>query len=243
MNTKKGKTMSATTTASKSKTTGGGIFRKLLEVQKKVDAVPKKGYNAFHKYHYATEADILTVKQTLNDHGLVVLPTTLEEETGFRDGGRSWARVTLLFKVIDVDSGEEIESRFTGYAEDNNDKAIYKATTGANKYFYLKFFGIATEDDPEREEAPHGKPNLIGGKAPARGTGKAAAPAGAQRNQALINANKILSLQKQYGLSNEDVLEIGGIESIRDLAEAGDSDALAQAYNRLSKHVQVLKAI
>ncbi len=231
--------MTASTTAGKTKTaTSGGIFRKLLAVQKTVDAIPKKGYNAFHKYHYATEADILTVKQTLNEHGLIVLPTTLEEETGFRDAGRSWARVTLLFRVFDVDSGEEIDARFTGYAEDSNDKAIYKATTGANKYFYLKFFGIATEDDPERDETPATKPSLA-----ARSQAKSPSGSGLQRNQALINANKILSLQKQAGLSNEEVLEIAGIESIRDLAEAGDSEALALAYNRLNKHVQMLQAI
>lgn len=232
--------MSASTSTAKSKQ-AGGLFKKLLEVQKKVDAIPKRGFNAFHKYHYATEADILTVKETLNEHGLIVLPTTLEEETGFRDGGRSWARVTLLFRVVDVDSGEEVEARFSGYSEDNNDKAIYKATTGANKYFYLKFFGIATEDDPERDESPQGKQNVL-----SKPTRKPAArtEAGAyQRNQALINANKILSLQKQYELSNEDVLEIGGIASIRDLAEAGDAEALGEAYNRLSNHVQVLKAI
>jgi hypothetical protein len=246
-----------------------GLYRKILAVQQAMDAVPKRGYNSYHKYHYATEADILTVKETLNANGLVVLPTTLHEETGFKPDGKSWASVTLLFRVIDVDSGEHIESQFTGYAEDNFDKAIYKATTGANKYFYLKFFGIATEDDPERDEAG----------APARGSAVSMPPVGSgrassaprtatrteaasstrvengrvaesttakevtqmQRNQALVNANKILVLQKQAALSNEEVLRLGEIESIRDLAEAGESEALAKAYLKLSKHVQLQK--
>lgn len=141
--------MSGSTT----KTKPHGLYAKILTVQKAIESVPKRGFNAFHKYHYATEADILTVKQTLNAHGLMVLPTTLEQSTGTKADGKNWASVTLLFRVIDAETGEAIDSQFTGYAEDAFDKAIYKATTGANKYFYLKFFGIATEDDPEREDS------------------------------------------------------------------------------------------
>lgn len=231
----------------------GNIFQKILEVQKKVDAVPKRGYNSFHKYHYATEADILTVKQTLNENGLVVLPTTLTEDTGFKPDGKSWARVTLLFKVIDTENGDSVESQFTGYAEDSNDKAIYKATTGANKYFYLKFFGIATEDDPERDDqAPQGrqpygqrgavkpmaKPAAPAASAQAKAGSEGNSNAGTQRNQALVNANKILALQKQYGLTNEEVLFYGEIDSIKDLAEEGNADLLAEAYMKLANHVR-----
>jgi hypothetical protein len=44
-----------------------------------------------------------------------------------------------------------------GYAEDTGgDKAIYKAMTGATKYFYMKVFGVATGDDPENEKAEKG---------------------------------------------------------------------------------------
>jgi hypothetical protein len=234
-----------------------GLYKKILEVQKHIDAVPKRGFNAFHKYHYATEADILTVKETLNANGLVVLPTTLKQETGFKPDGKSWASVTLLFRVIDTDNGEAIESQFTGYAEDNFDKAIYKATTGANKYFYLKFFGIATEDDPEREDtAPVGRGQYgnVGvkpfGAQPARQAAQPPATRSAeatsdlaQRNQALVNANKILALQKQYGLSNDEVLLYGEIDSIKTLAEEGNADVLADAYTKLANHVRLQKAI
>lgn len=231
-----------------------GIYNKILAVQKQIDAVPKRGFNAFHKYHYATEADILTVKETLNANGLVVLPTTLKEETGFKPDGKSWASVTLLFRVVDAETGDHIESQFTGYAEDNFDKAIYKATTGANKYFYLKFFGIATEDDPEREDAPHpggfqrnagtvkSMPGRYAGNGQTAAKPEKAAVDPAKRSQALGNANKILALQKQYGLSNEEVLRFGEISSIKDLAEDGQAEQLAAAYQRLSRHVQLQAA-
>lgn len=248
-------TKNSTTSASAAKGVTG-IYKKILEVQKKIDAVPKRGFNAFHKYHYATEADILTVKETLNANGLIVLPTTLKEDTGFKPDGKSWAAVTLLFRIVDVDTGESLESQFTGYAEDSFDKAIYKATTGANKYFYLKFFGIATEDDPEREDAtPAARSGYGNNTAPPIKTftanrAKPAVPRStepvtepAAKNKALVQANKILALQKQYGLSNEDVLLYGEIESIKTLAEEGKADLLANAYEKLADHVRLLKAI
>lgn len=252
-------TKSSTATANATSKGVTGIYKKILEVQKKIDAVPKRGFNAFHKYHYATEADILTVKETLNANGLIVLPTTIKEDTGFKPDGKSWAAVTLLFRIVDVDTGESLESQFTGYAEDSFDKAIYKATTGANKYFYLKFFGIATEDDPEREDAaPAGRPGYGGNAHPLKtftanrnkpaalnGSNKPVEPASepAQKNKALVQANKILALQKQAGLSNEEVLLYGEIDSIKTLAEEGKAEQLAQAYTKLADHVRLQTAI
>ncbi|WP_373533155.1 ERF family protein [Vampirovibrio sp.] len=249
-------------TIPKSATKAHGLYAKILAVQQAIDTVPKRGFNAFHKYHYATEADILTVKEAINSNHLVVLPTVLDQQTGIKPDGKSWASVTLLFRVVDVDSEEAIESQFTGYAEDNFDKAIYKAMTGANKYFYLKFFGIATEDDPEREDAPAPTTSVNRGQPPVRSlnapvasgsVGGSRMPESAdgealnkadnaadseKRNEALINANKILALQKQYGLSNEAVLRVGEMASIRELAEAGKSDELAAAYKKLLRYAQ-----
>ncbi|MCE3235760.1 MAG: hypothetical protein K0Q50_1940, partial [Vampirovibrio sp.] len=65
----------------------------------------------------------------------------------------------------------------------------------------------------------------------------------ALKNKALVQANKILALQKQYGLSNEEVLLHGEIESIKTLAEEGKVDLLAKAYEKLADHVRLLKAI
>lgn len=223
--------------------TNKNLYQKILAVQKEVDTVPKRGFNSFQKYHYATEADILTIKENLNKHGLVVLPTTESQETGFTPSGRSWARVTLLFRVVDVETGDSIESQFIGYSEDINDKAIYKATTGANKYFYLKFFGLATEDDPEREDIPNTRPqNRIQVK-PFAGTPEKKSPASDENNrtQALAQANKILALQKAHNLTIQEIQLYGGIDSIKELAEEGNAKKLSEAYTSLLQHVQNLQ--
>lgn len=224
------------------------IYKRILAVQKAVDFIPKRGRNDFHKYSYATEADILSVKAVLNDNGLIVLPTMVSQETGFTpviqhqngsvSGGKGWAKVTISFRLVDVETGECLESQFTGYSEDANDKAIYKATTGANKYFYLKTLGLATEDDPENEKAAPNNSSQRGAYPP-KVVGKPAAKPQAQeqketvakfeKNRALVAANKILALKKQYNLSDKEVLDIGCIESIKQLAAVGDYTALEQA--------------
>jgi hypothetical protein len=215
------------------------IYQKILAVQKLADSVPKRGYNNFHKYHYATEADILEIKKLLNEQGLIVVPSTESQETGFKPDGKSWARVSLRFRVINTEQpDEQVDALFSGYAEDSFDKAIYKATTGAHKYFYLKFFGVATEDDPEREEAQQQQSQQKQQKGGYQNPQKKRQQ-GQQKNMALVHANKILSLQKQYQLSNEDVLFYGEIDSIKDLANQGQAEVLAQAYLKLQNHVRV----
>jgi PDZ domain-containing secreted protein len=81
----------------------------------------------------------------------MVLSTLESEETGTIDN-RRYAKVLMDYTVVDAESGESVHSRMAGYAEDSNDKALYKAITGANKYFYLKFLGIPTNDDPEADD-------------------------------------------------------------------------------------------
>ncbi len=53
--------------------------------------------------------------------------------------------------LLDVDSGESHVSTAYGQGQDKGDKGVYKAATGAEKYFLLKTFLIATGDDAEKE--------------------------------------------------------------------------------------------
>src|SRR5882762_4650265 len=138
------------------------LYGKILEIQKKIQPVYKDGNNTFHKYRYVTEAALLEqVKPLLGEYGVIIVPTIATEESGFtppnKDGVcKTWAKVIMSFRIIDADpeptKENEIEATFVGYAEDTGDKAIYKAITGATKYFYMKFFCVATSDDPENEK-------------------------------------------------------------------------------------------
>lgn len=131
------------------------LYSKILEAQKALGYVAKNGKNTFNNYNYAMESDILgAVKKAANDVGLVIVTSALAEigETENAKNERMhWAKVTLLYKVVDAETGDMVEGQFEGYAQDKGDKSIYKATTGANKYFLMKFFGVATGDDPEND--------------------------------------------------------------------------------------------
>lgn len=138
---------------------GRALVEKLCAVMAEIKQIEKTGYNDHHKYHYATESDVVEVlRPKLAAHGIVILPS--QEEVNYRDVTREKGdkvRRTLMTQVKMSYLITDGESSFTVYAygqsEDGDDKGIYKAVTGATKYFHMKTFMIATGDDPERDSA------------------------------------------------------------------------------------------
>ncbi len=139
------------------------LVRKLANVMGAVERVAKNGVNQFHKYSYATEADITqAVRGEMATQGVMMIPTVESIE---------WAEVVtnsqkkerlctahFLFTLLDGDSDSKIEFRTIGQGQDAGDKGFYKAATGAVKYALLKLFLIPTGDDPENEKAESSKP-------------------------------------------------------------------------------------
>lgn len=127
------------------------LGKKILSVMDEVQSVEKDGFNAFHKYKYTSDAAIVSaIRQSLIKNGLVVLPSQIAcSQTG------DLTSLTVNYHVVDTESGESFDSAVVGYGQDKGDKGVYKAATGAEKYFLLKTFLIPTDDDPEKE---NGKP-------------------------------------------------------------------------------------
>jgi len=139
------------------------LLNKLHAVAGEVDYVVKNGHNDFQDYDYATEKDFLdTIRPLLEKQGIVVTASCDEcnssERTWLNAKGEQktemLTKVMMRFKVWDRESGEAVEAVFPGHGQDVGDKGVYKAMTGATKYFVAKFFLIATGDDPEKEKAP-----------------------------------------------------------------------------------------
>lgn len=132
------------------------VSAKLLKAIEQVGGtVPKTGWNNFSKYKYITESDINTVVlPALLNQGLL-LTTSLESVTETPAGPDSknrFATVHLVHTITDVDSAEVLTLKSAGVAADVLDKAIYKAYTGACKYFMMKLFLISGDDsDPEND--------------------------------------------------------------------------------------------
>lgn len=132
------------------------IYKKVRDVMQKVGWVEKRGENKFHKYKYATEADVTDkVRAACCEVGLVMIPTVKsisQREKQTREGHATITQVLMGYRVVDVDTGEGFEFEMAGEGMDSGDKSVFKAVTGAGKYADMKLFQIPTGDDPEADE-------------------------------------------------------------------------------------------
>ena len=133
------------------------IAKKFVEVMKDCSHVAKNGTNDFHRYKYATAADVLEkVNASLTKHGLasVVTPNLLsmQQVTTAKGNTEQLATVEVVVTLIDSESGETLTLKGLGSGQDAGDKSVAKAQTMALKYCYLNSLAIATSDDPEADQ-------------------------------------------------------------------------------------------
>lgn len=141
-----------------------GIATKIAKVMDEVKYIQKTGFNSFHKYKYATEADVNEkVREELAKLNVAMMPSVVRHEMRNhtnRNGATEYiTMVDMEFTFIDGDSGETITINMSGEGQDAGDKGIYKAISGAQKYALMKVFMIPTGDDPEADPIPDSKPS------------------------------------------------------------------------------------
>ena len=141
------------------KTTGepkdlASLYKKMATVMASLQRIPKRGYNAFHKYEYVTDSDVMdAVRSGMGAAGVGFFNHLVDME---QDGNRSLVTVDATF--ADGDTGATMTVTWMGEALDTQDKGINKALTGAIKYGLLKTFLISTgEDDPDADGNAKGK--------------------------------------------------------------------------------------
>lgn len=133
------------------------LAKKLIAVMQECRYITKNGVNTFHKYKYATCADVLEmVNAAFVKHGIasITVPEVvdLHEVTTAKGSTEHIATVKITIKLVDADSGESLEISGMGSGQDSGDKAVMKAQTAAIKYAYLLSFAISTGDDPEADQ-------------------------------------------------------------------------------------------
>lgn len=113
----------------------------------------KGGKNEFDGYRYFSEAqykDLFT--ELFSQFGLELSTSvkSVDEFTGTQKMpfGR---RVEMDFRLHDIDTGYSESTSSFGEGTDKGDKAIYKAMTGALKYFFANTFIVATGDEAEKD--------------------------------------------------------------------------------------------
>lgn len=128
-------------------------INKLQEVMASFDW-EKDGKNTHQKYKYYSEAQY---KRNFQDALLKVGLVWEMENIGYEfipNATSSMHLIVAQFKgyLIDPESAEREEYTFFGSGADNGDKALYKAYTGALKFFLASNFLVAENNDPEGDE-------------------------------------------------------------------------------------------
>lgn len=128
----------------------------------KKGVVARDRTNEFDRYKYFSEAGYKKLFTELFSNAGLELTTTIDEVERFTverftvEGKQNNGRqVKVLFTLSDVETGFAETSTFYGEGFDKGDKGLYKAYTGALKYYLANTFMVATGDDPE-VESPEG---------------------------------------------------------------------------------------
>ena len=106
------------------------LAKKFVEVMRECAYVAKNGSNDFHRYKYATSADVLSkVNASLTKHGIasVVTPNLLsvQEVTTAKGNIERLATVEVTITLIDSESGESFAIKGIGSGQDAGDKIRY----------------------------------------------------------------------------------------------------------------------
>ena len=107
-------------------------------------------------FKYASDGDLIrAVRPAMLKHGLVgPLPVGVKEAHDSVEPEKKMCFRTTLVMIYEfhhVDSDEVLKIETAGQGADNQDKAAYKAMTGAFKYALRESLMIETGDDPERD--------------------------------------------------------------------------------------------
>lgn len=143
------------------------LFQKLIEIQKSVRALGKNA-NA-STYQYVEGSKVLDfIRPKMDDLGVLLVPNVdsienqrIDYQT--RQGAKSemLTKVMITFTWIDAESGEKLPVQFAANGMNNWDKGLGSALTYAERYFFLKFFHIATDEDDVDALPPRGNEDAL----------------------------------------------------------------------------------
>jgi hypothetical protein len=144
------------------------LYQKLIKIQEHVMGLKKnkRGNN----YEYVTGEKVLEhIKPMMNQYGILLKQEILSIENtrqdyATRNGNKSEinSKVMMRFTWVDSETGEKDENLFGANGQNDWDKGVGSALTYGERYFLLKYFHIATDEDdidnidrkPQEQSAP-----------------------------------------------------------------------------------------
>ena len=134
------------------------IYAKLLKIQCEVKGLSKDKKS--DKYEYVTGNKLLSFIKPLMDENKLILKQEVlsidNERIDYKTGiGTSYekpkseilSKVMMRFTWVDCETGEKDENLFGANGQNDWEKGLGSALTYAERYFLLKFFHIATDED------------------------------------------------------------------------------------------------
>ena len=143
------------------------LYQKLVEIQKTVRGLGKDA-NA-SSYQYVSGSKVLEYIRPKMDELGVLLVQEIDAidnqriDYNVKSGVKSelLSMVTMTFTWIDAESGEKLPVKFGANGMNNWDKGLGSALTYAERYFLLKFFHIATDEDDVDALPPRGNEDPV----------------------------------------------------------------------------------
>ncbi|AGO47314.1 ERF superfamily protein [Cellulophaga phage phi19:1] len=129
------------------------IYKKLLNIQKEVKGLSKD--KSSHNYDYVTGNKLLSfIKPIMDEQGLLLKTEILDIEntrqdykTKFGEKSEILSKVMMRFTWVDTETGETDVNLFGANGQNDWEKGLGSALTYAERYFLLKYFHIATDED------------------------------------------------------------------------------------------------
>ena len=134
------------------------IYKKLLLIQKAVKGLKKDKKS--NNYEYVTGNKLLSfIRPLMDEHGLLLKQEVISidnDRMDYKTGiGTTWekekseilSKVMMRFTWIDSETGETDVNLFGANGQNDWEKGLGSALTYAERYFLLKYFHIATDED------------------------------------------------------------------------------------------------
>lgn len=133
------------------------LIEKLAQASASIGPVAKDGNNSYQKYTFQSEAAIkAAVKKAIESVGIQIIPAyevlSQYDKRTAKGGENHFVDVIGTFNI--TDGKETIVGKMPGSGQDTGEKAMAKACTSAQKYFYKQLFNITDKDeDPDADNS------------------------------------------------------------------------------------------
>ena len=133
------------------------LMQKLNEAAKSIGAVHKDGKNSFQNYEFQSEGAIkAAVEHAIQSVGIRIIPNyeiiNQYDKASKKGGSNHFVDVMGTFLI--TDGSESQTGSMPGSGQDSGEKAMAKACTSAQKYFYKQLFNITDkEEDPDSTDS------------------------------------------------------------------------------------------